>query len=141
MEHLDIILPILLLFLTYGVKLLVDQAVEVPMAIKSLCELPIDIIFLSMSFLIAIIISSNENRNASFLCIMIFFFLSLIIVLLSKRSILNFDKRINKNWILYLSINFLIAIVCLGISIKILTTPAVKSTPKPETNSTVNGKQ
>lgn len=42
MEHLDIILPIVLVVIAFLLKLVVDRNVDVPSTIQAFIELPID---------------------------------------------------------------------------------------------------
>jgi len=121
MSSLEIILPILLIFITYILKLFIDQVVDLPAAIKSVCELPIDIVFLSISLLIAIVISNASNRNVGLVCMLANFIAAVLIIFLSKRSASNFISGTNNQWRIFLSLNMFISIMSLCISISMLT--------------------
>ena len=121
MEHLELILPITLLFLSFLLKLLIDRSVDIPIAIKAICELPVDMIFLSISFLIAFVISNDENRNEGLLYWIIFLIISIGVVFLWRRSILVYEKRENNSWRILLGVNLFVTITCLIISINLLS--------------------
>lgn len=120
MTYLDIILPIILIGITYCLKLFIDQVVSSTAAIKSVCELPIDIIFLSISLLIAIIISNSDSRNDGLVYMLVNIIIAILTVFLSKRSAANFILGVNNHWKYLLSINVFISVMSLCISISML---------------------
>jgi len=120
MKHLELILPIALLFLSFLLKLMIDRSVKAPIAIKAICELPVDMIFLSISFLIAFIISGGENRNDGLVYWTIYLILSIGIVFLWRRSISVYEKGNNKSWLVLLSVNLFVTLICLVVSITLL---------------------
>lgn len=135
MEHLELILPVALLFLSFLLKLMIDRSVKAPIAIKAICELPVDMIFLSISFLIAFIISGGENRNDGLLYWIIYLILSIGIVFLWRRSISIYEKGENKSWLVLLSVNLFVTLICLIISINLLINVGEKAkTTKAENN-------
>lgn len=121
MTHLDITLPFLILFMTYLVKLMIDENVDKVKAICSMCELPIDMIFLAISFLIAIVISDSKNRNEGLFYMLLFFVLAITNVFMAKRSIKMYQARLNNNWIWLFIANLFITVLCLRCSIVTLT--------------------
>jgi hypothetical protein len=92
---------------------MVDREVDVPNVIKAMCELPIDMILLAISFLIAIVISDEASRNQAVLYFVTFFILSLVIVFMSKRSVHHFEGGKYRFWFALLLLNFLVALICL----------------------------
>jgi hypothetical protein len=120
-NHLDIVLPFIFLLLTYFFKLTVDEKFERVKAMRALCELPVDIIFLAMSFLVAIMVSQGKYRDVGILYVMLFISAAFITVMLSKRSVTGFNTSINKYWILMLIGNIALTVFCLFCSIYTLT--------------------
>jgi hypothetical protein len=137
MDYLDFVFPLLLIGLTYLLKLFVDQVVDVPAAIRSFCELPIDIIFLSISLLIAIVVSKASNRDDGLVYMIGNLIVAIVIVFLAKRSAANFTLGVNNWWRLYLTINIFLSIFSLCISISMLH-PAIKKEVKPSQSKSVN---
>lgn len=135
MSSLEIILPILLIIITYSLKLFIDQVVDIPAAIKSVCELPIDIVFLSISLLIAITISNADNRNVGLVCMLANFIVAILIVFLAKRSASDFISGANKRFRWFLLINIFISVMSLCISISMLT-PVVEQKKQDITSQT-----
>jgi hypothetical protein len=135
-SHLDIILPFVLLLLTYIFKLTIDEKFDKVKAMRAFCELPIDIIFLAMSFLIAIMLSQGKYRDFGVLYVMVFIVVAVITVVLSKRSVLGFNANLNRGWIAMLVGNIIITLICLVCSISTLTKAAKldkeKKSPKTE---------
>jgi hypothetical protein len=54
-KHLDVFLPIALVVIAFLLKLFMDRSVNAPLAVKSLYELPVDMLFLTLSFIVAFI--------------------------------------------------------------------------------------
>ncbi|NVO11589.1 MAG: hypothetical protein HXX16_16625 [Bacteroidales bacterium] len=121
-NHLDIVLPIAVLLLSFLLKLCIDRAVEIPLFVRSIYELPVDIIFLTISFLVAFTISTTEagKNNGLFYCF-IFLIVSIINVIIWRRAVKLFE--LNKIfWSIALTaINFACTIYCLNIAISFLT--------------------
>ena len=139
MGHLDIILPFFVLLLTFVLKLLIAEDFKPARAISSLCELPIDMIFLAISFLIAIVISDGKNRNDGLFYLFTFIVLAVITVFISKMSVKGFEAGVNKYWIWMFVGNLIVTVVCLRCSIVTLTIPETISEKKiPQTQSPVN---
>lgn len=140
MNPLDFILPLILLAITYSLKLFIDQVVDFPATIKSVCELPIDIVFLSISLLIAIAISNSDIRIDGIVYMLGNFVAAIIIVFLSKRSISNFTlSTANNRWKYFLSINMFISVMSLCISISMLKHLPVKDIKPIKTQTSKDG--
>lgn len=139
-DHLDIFLPLLLLGLPFLLKIMVDRKVEAPNVIRAMCELPIDMILLAISFLIAIVISHERNRNEGLLFIFGFFILSMVVVFMARRSITFFEKgKFVSSGVIFF-FNFLITLTCLIGAISLLIKPLSNKTAKNEKNKIiVNG--
>lgn len=106
---------------------MIDRSVEAPVAIKAICELPVDMIFLSISFLIAFIISNDENRNDGLLYWIVYLIISIGVVFVWRRSIKVYETGQNKSWLALIFVNLFITITCLIISINLLMKPEIPS--------------
>lgn len=139
MNSLDIILPLILIAITYSLKLFIDQVVDFPATIKSFCELPIDIIFLSISLLVAIAISNSDIRIDGIIYMLCNIVAAIIIVFLSKRSISNFTLSTNNRWKYFLLVNIFISVMSLCISISLLKHLPSKDSKQVNTQAFKNG--
>ena len=121
-QHLDIVLPIAVLLLSFLLKLCIDRTVEIPLFVRSIYELPVDIIFLTISFLVAYTISSNDElkNNGLFYCF-IFLIVSIVNVIIWRRSVKLFELDKIFWPILLTSANFAGTIYCLNIAISFLS--------------------
>ena len=86
MEHLDIILPIVLVVIAFLLKLVVDRNVDVPSTIQAFIELPIDLMFLAMTFAVAATLSNEQIQNKGLLCSFIGIVIAIIVVLITLNS-------------------------------------------------------
>lgn len=121
LKYLDIYLPIALLVLSALLRLLIDRQVGKQEFIETLCEVPVDLIFLAMSFILAFIVAKpNLERQATGLSTLILFvILSFVIALLRRRTI-NDASSPNWRWAARLTLNFLLSLTALVSSIIIL---------------------
>ena len=108
MEHLQIILPSVLLLIGFLLKLLVGRNYDMPATIQAICELPVDIIFLALSFTVAFTITKVDNQSSGLFYCFIGIATAILIVLLWRISVDQFLKK-SKWWILLLFINLTIA--------------------------------
>ena len=121
-NNLEIVLPIAVLFLSFLLKLCIDRSIEVPLFVRSIYELPVDIIFLTISFLVAYTISSNNNlkNNGLYYCF-IFLIVSIVNVIIWRRAVKLFEVNRILWSILLTGINFAGTICCLSIAISFLS--------------------
>lgn len=119
MDYIEIGLPIFILALAFFYKLSVDRAVNVPNLVQSICELPVDIIFLSISFMAAYTISEPKGLVKGLSFCLIFVLLAFIIVILWRKSLKLFENR-SKWWILLLCLNLMLSILPLICSVNVL---------------------
>lgn len=119
MEHLEIILPITLLFLAFVLKLSIDRSIEVPNIIQAICELPVDMIFLSISFLIAYTIAKPTDPNEGLFFTIAFIVIAVLTVVLWRKSLKLFERK-NHWWILLLLLNMTISTFSIFQSMSIL---------------------
>lgn len=119
-NNLNIFLPIALIIIAFILKLFMDRSVDAPLAVKSLYELPVDILFLSLSFIVAFIIFSPTNINNGLTHLFAFFIVILISVVGWRRSIKLFEKNRKKFSAILFVINFAASSYCLSVAIKLI---------------------
>lgn len=105
--NIDILLPIGLLIFAFMMKQLFSREFQWPIIFEGLCELPVDVMFLSMSFIIVSIVSVKHDHSSG---ILIFVFLNIIlfpVILIWRFSRKKLDNQ-NKWWFLFAGINLLI---------------------------------
>ena len=93
MEHLQIILPSVLLLIGFLLKLLVGRNYDMPATIQAICELPVDIIFLALSFTVAFTITKVDNQSSGLFYCFIGIATAILIVLLWRISVDQFLKK------------------------------------------------
>lgn len=110
MENLNIILPLTLLLIGFLLKLFIGKNIETPSLIQALCELPVDIIFLALSFAIAFTISNSVNQASGLFYCFAGIAVAILVVVLWRISISQYLKK-NKYplWVLILAVNLFIA--------------------------------
>lgn len=92
MNSLEVSLPVVLLVLAFLLKLLIDRASTAPVFIQSLMELPVDIAFLAMSFVIAYTINAGARAGEGLLYFLIYIICSIVIVFFWRRSSSCFER-------------------------------------------------
>ena len=108
MNHLEIILPGILLLIAFLLKLVVDRSLDVPNTIQAVCELPVDILFLALSFVVAHTIANKNNINEGLVFCYIGLAFAIVVIVLWRKS-LNYFLVDNKIWILLFFINLCIS--------------------------------
>jgi len=110
MDHLNIILPLTLLLIGFLLKLFIGKNIETPSLIQAICELPVDIMFLALSFGIAFTISNSVNQASGLFYCFAGIAVAILVVVLWRISINLYLKK-NKYplWALILAINLFIA--------------------------------
>ena len=104
MEHLNIILPGLLVLIAFLLKLVVDRSVEIPNTIQAIIELPVDIVFLALTFSVAFTLTSVENQANGLFYGFVGFAFAIVVVLLWKKTQKFFISG-SKWWILLIFLN------------------------------------
>ena len=84
--NLEILMPILLLALSFVIKLLTDRSVNVFDFLRSLLELPTEIAFLAISLIVAFTISNDSNHGEGLAWFVAFMVGVIMIVFLWRRS-------------------------------------------------------
>lgn len=109
MEYLNVILPLILVLMAFILKLVVDKEVDLPSSIQAIIELPIDLIFLAITFYVATILSNSSIQNEGLLYSFIGLFISIIVVLISKKCSKLFINKRTKTWLLLLLFNIMVS--------------------------------
>lgn len=104
MPHLEIILPLTLLVLAFIMKLSINREIAVPNLIQAICELPVDIIFLTISFLVGFTIAKADNPSEGLFYTISFIAVATVVLSIWRYSLKLFEKG-KKIWILLLLIN------------------------------------
>ncbi len=119
MEHLQIILPTVLLLIGFLLKLLIGRKYDLPATIQAICELPVDIVLLSLSFVVAFTIAKFDNQTTGLFYCFIGFAVIILNVLLWRVSIDQFLKG-TKLWILFLVFNLIISGFAINKSVNLI---------------------
>jgi hypothetical protein len=113
MNYIELILPIAILILSFILKLSIDRNVNVPILLKAIYELPVDIVFLALSFLAGHTISVNTSKNDGLLYCFVITIIAIVNVILWSKS----NKLFEKNyigWSIFLTaINYFTTIIIL----------------------------
>ncbi len=119
-KNLNVFLPIALIVIAFLLKLFMDRSVNAPLAVKSLYELPVDILFLALSFIVAFTITASKNINSGLVHFFVFFIVILLSVVGWRRSIKLFEGGWKKISASIFVINFAASSYCLILSIKLI---------------------
>ena len=119
MEHLQIILPTVLLLIGFLLKLLIGRKYDLPATIQAICELPVDIVLLSLSFTVAFTIAKVDNQTTGLFYCFIGFAVTILNVLLWRVSIDQFLKG-TKLWILFLVLNLILSGFAINKSVSLI---------------------
>jgi len=93
-DHIKITLPFVLILIAFLLKLFMDRNATLPLVIRSLFELPVNIVFLALSFTTAFTISDPANLSSGMCALYILFATALINVVLWRRSITLYERSI-----------------------------------------------
>lgn len=88
----EVFLPIGILVITFFMKLLIDRSTTAPLWIASLYELPVDMLFLGLSFFVASIIAKNDI-DPGLTYVFTVFGIGFPITYFWRRSISLYDNR------------------------------------------------
>lgn len=113
--------PVLLLALLFAFKVLIGQSVSVVVFIRTLLELPIDIVFVSLSFIVAFILFSGPDVSAGLRYFIIYIIVAALVVFLCRRSVQTFESDRAARTIGLGVLNYLICIPGLFVSLQILS--------------------
>ena len=91
-HHLEIVMPILLLALSFVLKLVVGRNAESLDIISSLLELPVDMIFLSTVLIVGFTLSPSGDARQGLAWFSLYILGAIIVILLWRKSIRKSDK-------------------------------------------------
>lgn len=117
---LKIVLPLLILFFGYVIKLCVGREVREPDIISSLLELPIAGILLAMSFMTSYTVSNVDNIPNGLVLLFIYFIVAILVVHFCRVSNKHFLLENYKVMAIWTSLNYLVCAPCLYVAISIL---------------------
>lgn len=116
---LSIIMPTIVLGLSFFLKMFIDRQTSANDAIGSALELPVDIVFLSISLIVGFILMPNANTLLGFAWFGCYLVLAILIVFFWRRSTHN---HLNNGKYMGLGfLNYFLSISSLYFSIKLLT--------------------
>jgi hypothetical protein len=90
-SHLDVCLPLILILMAFLLKLSMDRGVTFPLFICSLFELPVDVLFVALTFLTGYTISDIKHRDIGLVSLFATLFFTYLAIILWRRSLNNFD--------------------------------------------------
>jgi len=94
----DIILPSILLLIAFLLKLSIDRSVDKHNILQAIFELPVDIMFLSLSFGVGYTISNSNHFNEGITFLFGGLCISILVVLLWRKCVSLFSIR-NNYWL------------------------------------------
>lgn len=121
MEELDIVLPIILVLIAFLLKLVVDKDVKIADAIQASIELPIDLMFLAITFSVAATLSSVHAQEKGLLYSFVGIVIAILVVFISKKNIKYFTSNKKSKWVILLLLNLIISIYGVKFSVDLLT--------------------
>jgi len=123
MTHLQIILPAALLALAFVLKLCIDREATAPVLIQALLELPVDMTFLSSTFIISYTIGTNGDKELGLILFIAYLIGTILVILLWRRSIRFFDSdRLTASSLLGM-LNYLISVSAIVLSVNLVIAP------------------
>lgn len=121
MSSLEIILPVFILGIAFTMKLFVDRSPNLPLAIETTYELPIDVVFLALTFAAAFSIIRPTDAGRGLAYFAVYVVVAMISIVLSRRSTRYFDKeRLWASGFAFL-LNFMMAVSALVFSIRLVS--------------------
>lgn len=116
-----VILPGILLLLAFFLKLSIDREVDIPNSIYAFLELPVDVVFLAISFIAAFTIASNSPDNElGFIYFVCYIFLAGFTVFLWRKACRLFEAGKHMSTIGVSVLNYIICAACLVRAIELI---------------------
>ncbi|HDR8261110.1 TPA: hypothetical protein QC128_004435 [Bacillus cereus] len=126
----EYILPIVLLGLSFALKLLINREVNKPTLLSAIAELPVDVMFVSVAFTISYqvqhsnqVITTVKNGtkevldkmdlNGGYQLYTIYMLLTILVIVLWRKSIKSLDNSKWVSFFIYITINCIICILAL----------------------------
>lgn len=122
MDYSKLIIPGLVLALQFTMKLVVGRGFEAKTTVQAICELPVALIFLAISFSLVFLLTTQIDVNHLGLVTFIsFIILALIITALSRHTIKMNDSKKNIILLFFLIfLNFTISATCIYSSTNVM---------------------
>ena len=114
-------MPVLVLGLSFALKLFIDRSTTAPDFIVSTLELPVDITFLSTSLIVGYTIAPSGDPQAGLAWFGFYIFASIFIVFLWRRGIKSFDSGSKVTVVFLAGANYFLAITALVNSLSLIT--------------------
>jgi hypothetical protein len=121
MNSLEIVMPGMVLALSFALKLFIDRTATLPDAISSVLELPVDIAFLSMTLIVGYTLSPGSDAKIGLAWFSFYLLGTIFVVAIWRRSIAFF---INESHLYSLGLgamNYIISLVGIFQSVAFLT--------------------
>ena len=93
MKSFELGLPLAILVLSFLMKLFVDRAPNLPVAVQTLYELPIDMVFLALTFAAAFVISKPNEAGRGMMHFVGYSVAAVCAIVLTRRSISFLDRN------------------------------------------------
>lgn len=117
----SVALPGIILLLAFFLKLAIDREVDIPNSVYALLELPVDVLFLSTSFIAAYTISAAPPDNQTgFIYFGSYLLVAAIVVFCWRKACKLFESG-HHGWMFTLStVNYILSAACLVRSIQLV---------------------
>lgn len=104
MSGTETVMPIILLGMSFLLKMSIDREVDMPSMVYAALELPVDVLFLAASFMAAISISKQPTTELGPIYFAGYIVLIALSIIIWRKSIKLFE---NENWILLVLMVFI----------------------------------
>lgn len=124
-----VILPAILLLIAAMLKLFVGRTYSFPSIITAICELPVDILFLAISFAVTFTVATKTQISYGLGCCLVGIAVAILVILLWRACLDLFSRRKIFFLIVVLIINLFIA----GLSLLVAVNLIIDNTGKEKT--------
>ncbi len=109
----EILLPSAILLLAFLLKLFINRSVKAPDVIKSILELPVDIVFLALSLIAATIISGQLEVEVGLVLFICYIVGAVFVVIMWRNSEKLFEADRHMTMICAFGFSLLLCVTCL----------------------------
>lgn len=121
MGNLEIIMPVIILVVSFLLKLLIDRSITLNDLIVSGLELPVDILFVALSLIVGFTLAPNNDVKEGLLWFSSYIAIGVFIVFLWRRSTALYTQQ--KNYYIFALLNYIFSLSAIVISINLITGP------------------
>ena len=114
------ILPLLIIVLSLLLKMFVNRTTSAPQFLAGVLELPIDIVFLSMSLTVAYSISKVENVALGTSWLVLCFVIAIVSVVFWRMSLRFFEDNKSIHCIFLATLNYLVSVLISYFSVEMI---------------------